>query len=66
MILPLEELLVLDWICCAQGEKASGQIRDDLMRWTDLRERVWKAVLLSKLSTTPSRRPRPRGCAQSP
>ena len=50
MILPLEELLLLDWLYCGQGEKATDQLLDHMMRWTDLRERVWRAVLLAKLT----------------
>ena len=55
MKLPLDELLVLDWVFCAQGEKAISQLRDELMRFSHLRERVWRAILLAALeSATPA------------
>lgn len=51
MKLNLGELLLLDWITSAQGEKASAHVRDDLMRWRDLRERVWRSIIFCGLGS---------------
>ena len=53
MRLPQPELWVIDWVLCGQGEAASGQKIEDLMRWRDLRERVWRAQLLAQLVSKP-------------
>ena len=50
MNIPHDELLVLDWILCAQGEAIILQKREELMRWRELRERVWRGILSSELS----------------
>ena len=48
MRLPTAELLLLDWLLCGQGEKAAGQLLDDLSRWNPLRERIWRSIIESQ------------------
>ena len=50
VIIPEGELLLLDWIFCGQGQGATLQTQEELMRWRDLRERVWRGLLWYKLS----------------
>ena len=50
MKLPLGELLVLDWFTSGQYGVLTASGLDDLMRWRDLRERVWRAVIRAELS----------------
>lgn len=49
MNIPHDELLVLDWILCAQGQHADLAVIENLMRWRDLRERVWRGIISSTL-----------------
>ena len=59
MKLSTDELLLLDWVFSTQGAKASGETLDDLMRWRTLRERVWRALLLGRLSANDKGSPEP-------
>ena len=54
MNIPLDELLVLDYILSAQGAAISSAQRDDLMRWRDLRERVWRGIIDASLVEGPA------------
>lgn len=54
MFIPHDELLVLDWIFSAHGDTVTLQTQEELMRWRDLRERVWRGLLAAKLSNGPA------------
>ena len=49
MNVPHDELTLLDWILCGQGNHADLALVENLMRWRDLRERVWRGIMAAKL-----------------
>lgn len=51
MKLPQAELWLVDWITCGQGEAVSGQKTEELMRYRELRERIWRAQITAELNT---------------
>ena len=53
MNLSVEELLLLDWVLCAQGEKADPETLQKLDGWRDLRERVWRAIVRHDMTILP-------------
>ena len=54
MHIPHDELLVLDWILCGQGSHADLALMENLMRWRDLRERVWRGIMSAQLDAGPA------------
>ena len=37
--------MLLDWLFCGHGDPVTTEQRDALMRWADLRRRVWVTVI---------------------
>ena len=54
MNIPHDELLVLDWVLSGQGAHADLAIMENLMRWRDLRERVWRGIISAQLDSGPA------------
>jgi len=54
MNVPHDELLVLDWVFCGQGAHADLALMENLMRWRDLRERVWRGIMSAQLDKGPA------------
>lgn len=54
MNIPHDELLVLDWVLCGQGAHAELALMENLMRWRELRERVWRGIMASSLDHGPA------------
>ena len=51
--LPQVELQLMDWLYCGQSEHASPALLGPLMDYQDLRERIWRALLLAALDDKP-------------